>query len=168
MPKEEKCTEAELERRIDMTVDLLLSGMGRLKIWQYVAKNDAEAKKTLKAKGETKWIIWNVSQRTVDRYIAAATESIKTTSKTDRDTEIGKALGRLDWLYNHDLMIQDYKAALAVIRERSLLLGLNAPTKIAPTDPSGNNSWEPEVRVYMPDNGRGDTPKQGAKQGGKK
>lgn len=42
---------------------------------------------------------------------------------------------------------------LRVMERRDTLLGLDAPTKVAPTTPDGTQAWQ-QVIVYIPDNGR--------------
>lgn len=48
------------------------------------------------------------------------------------------------------------ESCLKIMERRAKLLGLDKPTKVAATDPSGENeAAPPAVQVYMPDNGRG-------------
>ena len=108
MPKPSK---AEHTIRITKIIELLTLGLSRAEIIRY----DSEKTK------------WGVTTRTIDNYIALATEAIEAQSETKREYEIGKALERLESLYQRNMSIQDFKAALAVVKERSELLGLKAP-----------------------------------------
>jgi hypothetical protein len=108
-----KPTKAEKEVRVNLVMDVLLMGLRPDEISRYLTE-----KKNLK-----------ISRRTVDRYIQEATERIIQAAEVDRPFELGQAKKRLDHLYQRNISIQDFKAALAVIRERSALLGLNEPTK---------------------------------------
>ena len=109
-----KPTKAEKEKRVLDVQDVLLMGLRPKEIWRYLAE-----KKKLE-----------VSQRTVDRYIAEATEQIIAAAETHREYELGRAKKRLDHLYQRNIAIQDFKAALAVVRETNELLGLRAPQQV--------------------------------------
>jgi transcriptional regulator with XRE-family HTH domain len=49
------------------------------------------------------------------------------------------------------------KAAREALADMRKLLGIDAPTKIAATDPTGQKSTPGQVIIFVPDNGRGDT-----------
>ena len=61
MPKEEKSTSFEKDKRIDVVCELLVSGASRSQMIQYVAKKTE----------------WNLSSRQIDQYISYAKEKIK-------------------------------------------------------------------------------------------
>ena len=125
MPKPSK---AEHTIRITKIIELLTLGLSRAEIIRY----DSEKTK------------WGVTTRTIDNYIALATEAIEAQSETKREYEIGKALERLESLYQRNMSIQDFKAALAVVKERSELLGLKAPNKHE-IDTKGENIIKVEI-----------------------
>ncbi len=60
-----------------------------------------------------------------------------------RDIEAGKALLRLDDLYERSLRVQDTKTALAVERERVKLLGLYEKKRVEEQETIENAEWEP-------------------------
>jgi len=107
---------AELEDRLDTIMELIIKGMQRRDIWQYITS-------------PTSKITWGIALRTLDRYISQASDRLIEASQIHREKEVGTAIKRLEFLWSRNLMIQDYKAALGVIRERSKLLGLNEPEK---------------------------------------
>ena len=109
-----KATAAEITKRVNKVYQLLLDGLSRADILEYVAKKTE----------------WKVSDGSVDEYIAKATAEIKARSTIVRDEEYGKALERLRMLYSRNIMIQDFKAALAVQKEINELLGLYPAKKI--------------------------------------
>lgn len=109
-----KPTKVERDQRIRKVVELLTFGLRPHSIWQYVSEKTD----------------WEISIRTVHRYIKAATAIIRTESHTDRELETGKALERLDILFQRNMTIQDFKAALAVTKTRIDMLGLAAPKEI--------------------------------------
>lgn len=109
-----KPTRAELSLRITRVGILLLHGLSRAEIIQYLSEKTD----------------WGVSVRTIDNYIARATVKIEEMSNVDLDWEKGKVKGRLEYLYKQNVSIQDYKAALAVVREEIALFGLAASQKL--------------------------------------
>jgi len=123
-----KPSKAEHTIRITKIIELLTLGLSRAEIIRY----DSEKTK------------WGVTTRTIDNYIALATEAIEAQSETKREYEIGKALERLESLYQRNMSIQDFKAALAVVKERSELLGLKAPNKHE-IDTKGENIIKVEI-----------------------
>lgn len=117
-----RITKAEKERRVTQIVELLLNGVSRAQILQFAAKSG-----------------WKVADRSVDDYIAAATEQIKTSAAYDRDYEIAKAKERLEYLYQTNMIKQDHREARMVIKAQAELMGLDAPSKTALTDLDGNS-----------------------------
>lgn len=108
-----KPTNAELDRRINQVMKLIVNGVDRAGILQYTSEKTE----------------WNVTDRTIDDYIAKATEIIKTYSAPLREDEMGKAMLRLTNLYARNMQINDFKAALATQKEINALLGMYAPEK---------------------------------------
>lgn len=150
--KEGKANAAQVEMRTAKIFELLCLGRKRREILQYVASKKLQQKGTKTAWNE---IDWNIAERTVDEYIARANEEIKSLADIKKDYELGKALAQLNLLFQSDIKIQDYKAALAVVRERAALLGLHAPVKFAPTSPDGEQPFEQsQVIYYIPHNDR--------------
>jgi len=96
---------------------------------------------------------WDVSDRTITNYIAAANKNLEKAAETHSEKEMGILLRRLEDLYRRTLGIQDYKAALAVLKERSETLGLKKQSGLGATD----------VRIHVthrPDNWNPDDPDQ--------
>jgi len=106
-----KCAKSnmvEMRARVATVYRLLLSGLRRREIIQYVdEKTD-----------------WGVQPRTVDNYIRKATAEIKEVTDEELKTARGMAHKRLDTLYYKSLLINDYKTALAVQKEINELFGL--------------------------------------------
>lgn len=108
-----KCTKAEKAARVALIYRLLISGMRRREVLQYVrTKTD-----------------WEVGDRSIDKYIHDATEEIKEVTTEEIEAARGMAYKRLDTLYYKSLLINDYKTALAVQKEMNDLFGLKT-TKI--------------------------------------
>jgi len=103
-----KSTSVELEARVSAIYRLLLSGMRRQEIIQYVAdKTD-----------------WGVSERTIDTYMEHARKEIAEVTSEERQASLGMAYKRLDMLYFKSLLINDYKTALAVQKEINDINGI--------------------------------------------
>ncbi len=113
-----KCTKAEKAARVALVYRLLLSGMRRREVLQYVTdKTD-----------------WNISEPMVDKYLREATDEIKQVTDEEMETARGMAYKRLDTLYYKSLLINDFKTALAVQKEMNELFGL----KITKVEHSGS------------------------------
>lgn len=115
-----KCTSAEKAVRIATIYRLLLSGMRRREVLQYVTEKTD----------------WGIETSAIDKYIAEATKEIKEVTAEEIETARGMAYKRLDTLYYKSLLINDYKTALAVQKEMNELFGL----KIIKQEISGNMS----------------------------
>jgi hypothetical protein len=113
-----KCTSAEKAVRIATIYRLLLSGMRRREVLQYVTEKTN----------------WGLETSAIDKYIAEATREIKEVTAEEIETARGMAYKRLDMLYFKSLLINDYKTALAVQKEMNELFGL----KIIKQEISGN------------------------------
>lgn len=111
---------ALVEKRVAEVFVLLLRGASRADIWRHLAENGAEP------------------ERTVDRYIARATQRFKALAKVDAEQERGRQLSRLEDLYSRLFRIQDYRTALAVLKERNELAGLY-PEKVQKHEHTGRD-----------------------------
>ncbi len=107
-----KSTNVEYNRRVNDVYKLLLSGVSRADLIEYATKK------------------WDIKPPTVDLYIAEARKRFEARAEVERQAEFGKALERLEMLFKSTLSDKDYKTALQVQKELSILLGLNAPKKL--------------------------------------
>lgn len=112
MPSQNKITNIERDRRVNLIYDLLVLGTSRAQIIQYASEK-----------------AWNVTDRQIDHYIQRANQRFEEESKVHQAHELGKAVRRLNDLYQKTLKVQDYRQALANQRELNALLGLYAPSK---------------------------------------
>lgn len=101
--------------RIEAVYDLLLAGLSRAEILRFVAEQHPE---------------WNIRTRQIESLIACAKAKLKEASETHREEELGKALDRLDKLYQRSYAINDYKTCAAIVKQRADLLGIAAPAKV--------------------------------------
>lgn len=119
----QKPTEAELVLRIDQVLELLVAGASRAEILRFATET------------------WKVSERTVDAYLMRARDALEAEAAIHRPREIGLAIRRYTRLFRDMKKAQDFKGALAAQKALNDLLGIDAPKKIAPTDPSGENEY---------------------------
>lgn len=108
-----KPTETQYEQRVLTVVELLSRGLSRADVLRYVSEKTD----------------WNVTERTVDNYIGRANERFAEYAELRRETEFGKAIKRVEYVYQAAMKVHDYQRALAALREINLLIGLYAPVK---------------------------------------
>jgi hypothetical protein len=117
-----RSTAVEYQRRVGEVYTLLLAGLGRRDVLQYVASEKCT---------------WKASLRQIDNYIADARRQFVEFARPEREEEFGRALQRLDNLYSRALNIQDYKTCIQILKERGDMLGLHAPKKRELSGPGG-------------------------------
>lgn len=110
MGKTNKCGDAEMEIRISIVLDMLLSGLRRREILENIRTNDA--------------LKWDVVDSQIDNYIKAANEEIERIAERNIDKTYKKVKSRLDYLYKKSVEKEDYKTALAVNDKEAELDGL--------------------------------------------
>lgn len=112
MSKEGKSSKAEICKRVSRIFELMTQGFFDFEIVQNVSNNEG----------------WNVSDRQIYNYISKANEMFSDYAKIKRDIELGKAITRLNVLFNKSLKVQDYKTCLMIQKEINTLMG-NYPAK---------------------------------------
>lgn len=104
-------TAAEKTIRVQKLANMIINGATRPMIISYCQKE------------------WNITPRTVDRYIIDAKDFIKTIAETDIAFRVAQASTRFDDLYMKSYKAQDFKECRAVTESLLKLLGANAPEK---------------------------------------
>ena len=104
-----KTDHAEREARIDELVHLMAEGVRWRELVAYGIKK------------------WDVTERTLDKYIQAGYKELAKAAAVYRDREVGRAIVRLDAIYAEAWKGLQFDLCLKVVREMSRLLGLNAP-----------------------------------------
>ena len=105
-----RVSKAEKEQRVQKIFELLVNGLPRYAILQYVADKTT----------------WNLKARQVDNYIADAAAMLAIESEYQRPKELGVAIRRLNDLYSASMKVQDYARAISAQRELNKLLSLYA------------------------------------------
>lgn len=108
----------EVDGRIQKCYEMLLMGLRPVDIVRFGTKPAKRSDGTL---GPPRW---PVGPRQIKRYIAQARRMIAYHAAADRDYLLARGIARLEMLLANNFRIQDYKAALQVIREQNKLLGL--------------------------------------------
>jgi hypothetical protein len=106
--------ERDTEARITDTLRIISAGGTIFDLRTYAAENQ-----------------WNVSDRTLHRYINQANKRIAQLVEKDRGKLLNKALVQRETLYARALESGDWRSALACLDSREKLLGL-FPTRQAP------------------------------------
>ena len=121
MTQNEDSTSAEVDSRVSTVYRLLLNGLRRREIIQYITEKTE----------------WNIKERQIDHYIAKARNEIAEINEAEREGAYGMARKRLDDLYFKSMKINDYKTCLAIQKEISELEGLKTnKTEISGKDGS--------------------------------
>jgi hypothetical protein len=103
--------------RAEQVLELVIAGLTRAQIIKWVNEKSG----------------WGIKTRQVDRLIAQAHELLDQEAQPRRERELAKAIRRLDMLFARSLQINDFKACLAVERERIALLKLGDKPRRGPT-----------------------------------
>jgi len=125
-----KSTNAQVSVRVNEVFIMLIAGSRRAEIIQYAENNE-----------------WELCDSSIDDYIRKAKDSVTEYLDIKKDEWTSKQIARYEHLFTKAYDIQDYKTCLAVAKEHSLLLGLNAPTKIANTTPDGEGPMVINVKL---------------------
>ena len=113
-----RASKVERQRRIEELVELLVAGVPRRGILAWAAQQ-----------GER----WQLSERQIDAYAAAARDKLAAAATPDHTYERGRTVARLQLLFSKALAAGNLVVALQVLRSLAQLLGLNAPAEISYT-----------------------------------
>ena len=122
-----KSTKAEVRKRVEEVFKLRLGGAEFADILQYASAPEQA---------------WNVSDSQLWRYIAAADRLVKERFDAKADHLLARHLLQRRQLYAHAMGAGDFGTALRVLQDEAKLEGLYPPTKIAPTNPTGDQPYE--------------------------
>jgi hypothetical protein len=121
-----KATKAVVKQRVEEVFRLRLGGAGFADILQHASAPEQA---------------WGVSERQLWNYIAAADRLIEERFDAKAPHLLNLHLLRRNQLYAHAVGAGDFRTALAVLDSEAKLEGLFPPTKIAPTDPTGEKQY---------------------------
>ena len=101
MSKETKATKAEFDNRINTVGKLLLQGLSRSEIYEYIINTTS----------------WNIAITTLDVYMRKAFSIISIEATNELHEERGRAVARLNMLFNKSILKGKYREALATQQE---------------------------------------------------
>lgn len=131
-----RSTDAEFKSRVSVVYNLLIKGYDRGYILQFSAETipykDPQGKPERDNNGKVKIAKypWGVEERQVSEYIRVATKEIKKHAEKDNIYELGLAKIRLNDLLSKTTASKDHRTSLAIIKERSELLGLKTQQEV--------------------------------------
>jgi hypothetical protein len=123
-----KSTKAEVAQRVEEVFKLRLGGAEFQDIRQYASAPEQQ---------------WDVSDRQLWRYIAAADALVKERFDARAEHLLARHCLQRRQLYAHAMGAGDFGTALRVLQDEAKLESLYPPGKIALTDPTGEESYEP-------------------------
>src|SRR5437588_11773661 len=121
-----KATKTEIDHRVNEVLKLRLGGAEFPDICQYASAPEQN---------------WNVSDRTLWRYIQAADALCEKYFDANAQHLLSRHLLQRRQLYAHALGAGDYGTALRTLQDEAKLEKLYPPLKVAPTNPDGDESW---------------------------
>lgn len=102
-----KCTDAQMEDRVEKVLSLLMMGRPRSYVVRYAAKE------------------WGIASRTVDKLLAKAKEELKEINKGTREENIEQIMANFWYIYRRAMEKHEYNLALSVLKEVAKVKGLN-------------------------------------------
>ncbi len=111
MPRSRRSNKEEFNKRIEQVAILLSRFVSRQQILRFISEKTD----------------WGVTERMVDKYIAAARDKLR--GAVDKDLLRGQINKNLEILYRKNVDIEDYKEARSVLETIAKLYGIAAPQK---------------------------------------
>lgn len=124
-----KATKQEAEARVNQVYEWILANEPAHKIIQNASEK------------------WGITSRQTYHYIKRANEQIAELAQANRSAEFGRAMARLNGLYNRALKVMDLRLALDVQKEINKLVSLYQPIKVEHTGKDGG----PVEHTHRPD-----------------
>lgn len=125
--KDKRATPAEIEQRITAILPYVILGKTGEEILEIIRQDPS--------------VEWGVERAQLYNYIKVVKEHIKKSCLIDRNFEIGRVKHRLEELFKMAVKEKDINQARLLLGDHCKLFGLNAPDKIAPTDPTGEHEY---------------------------
>lgn len=137
--KKTKPTKAAIAQRIEEVLRIRLDGAEFWDVREYARE--------MEAKEGSAWHLGDgdkpLSDGQLRRYLFRVDQMIAESCRASRKKLLRRHLAQRRNLYAKAISQGDVRAALAVLSDEAKLLGLYAPVKVAPTNPEGDQSYEP-------------------------
>ncbi len=127
----ERITKATVSQRVNIILETLLDGWSRYQIVQMASKE------------------WGIVPRTADKYISRAHKIIHILSEREANRMADKCERRLERLYYKALKNGDLNLARNIIKDLRDMFGLDAPARLAFTDPTGKKEANARIEVVL-------------------
>lgn len=134
-----KATRATVVRRVEEILRIRLDGAEFWDVREYAREKERESGSAWELPEGGK----PLSDGQLWRYIGMADKLIAESCRASRKKLLRRHLAQRRNLYAKAVSQGDVRAALAVLSDEAKLLGLYAPVKVAPTNPEGDQSYEP-------------------------
>jgi hypothetical protein len=122
-----RSTKVETEQRIEQVYKMLLGGATFPDLREHARAPEQN---------------WNVSDAQIRRYMTAAHQLIRERFEAKADYSFNRHMLRREQLFAHAMGAGDFGTALRVLQDAAKLEGLYPPTKIAPTNPTGDQPYD--------------------------
>ena len=133
MPKTKDDKDLTREQKVDRVYLLICRGLDRSSILEYARDPDQA---------------WKDKDAAIDEFISEAeTKLADEAANIDPQAEAGKAIARLNHLYQEAIKCQDHKTALSIQKEINKLLALSLGTKAASTPASQPAAKNNRIRL---------------------
>jgi len=136
-PQKPKSTKATVAQRIEEVLRIRLDGAEFWDVREYAREKEAEPGTAWELPPDGK----PLSDSQLWRYISQADRMIAESCRASRKKLLRRHLAQRRNLYAKAVSQGDTRAALAVLSDEAKLLGLYAPTKIAPVNPKGDRPY---------------------------
>jgi hypothetical protein len=134
-----KATRATVQRRVEEVLRIRLDGAAFWDVREYAREKEQEE--------GSPWFLSEGGKPLSDgqlwRYIAQADKLAAKNFRASRKKMLRRHLLRRENLFGKCCVSGDYRTALAVLRDLAELEGLYPPRKIAPTNPAGDQPYDP-------------------------
>lgn len=134
-----KATKAIIARRVEEVLRIRLDGAEFWDVREYAREKEQEAGSAWELPKGGK----PLSDGQLWRYIGMADKMIAESCRASRKKLLRRHLAQRRNLYAKAISQGDVRAALAVLQDEAKLTGLYAPVKVAPTNPEGDQQYEP-------------------------
>jgi hypothetical protein len=133
-PKKPKPTKAQMELRSLEILRIRLDGAEIWDVREYVREKEREPGSAWELPQDAK----PMSDSQLWRYMARADKLLAASCRASRKKLLRRHLAQRRNLYAKAVSQGDVRAALAVLTDEAKLIGLYAPVKVAPTNPTGD------------------------------
>lgn len=131
--KQKKSSNAAVTKRVLQILEAMLEGGNTHEIIQHFSSE------------------FKVSARQIHTYISKAKKLLEEKVDESVDAEFGKAIKRLNKLFNKSLQIMDFKTCLSIQKEINSMFGLNSPKQIDVTTQGESINQEPDLSSLSDD-----------------